>query len=60
MKKIFARIFRQKSRVKVEIICPHGAFIPGVYAPGKAPRRFGCDRCEFRVTLSTFSGEVDW
>lgn len=50
---------RFRRRAKVEITCPHGAFIPGAYRLG-SQRRFGCKHCGFTVRLTTFRGEIDW
>lgn len=51
---------RFRRRVKVEITCPHGTFIPGAFTPGRPHSRFGCPKCGFTVDLSTFRGEVTW
>lgn len=49
------------TRVKVEITCPHGEFIPGAYTPGgDRVSRYGCAHCGMTVRLSTFHGEVTW
>lgn len=53
------RSFR-KPRVKVELSCPCGPFIPGAYTPGREPSRYGCQRCGITLRLSTFHGEVNW
>lgn len=57
MKALLAQFRR---RAKVEITCPHGAFIPGAYRLGRSPSRYACRKCGFEVRLSTFRGEVDW
>lgn len=49
-----------RKRVKVEITCPCGTFIPGAYRAGRPASRYACDRCGFKLRLSTFRGEVDW
>lgn len=51
--------FLRRRRVKVEITCPCGEFIPAAFTPGKRSR-YGCFRCGFKVQLSTFRGEVNW
>jgi hypothetical protein len=51
---------RFRRRVKVEITCPHGQFIPGTYQPGAAPSRYACRDCGFRVQVSTIRGEASW
>lgn len=50
---------RFRRRTKVEIVCPHGAFIPGAHRLGTS-RRYGCRDCGFEVQLSTFRGELTW
>lgn len=55
--KILARFRR---RAKVEITCPHGAFIPGTYRLGQRPSNYACDDCGFRVRLSTHRGAATW
>lgn len=49
-----------RRRVKVEITCPHGDFIPGAYRPGPRASRYSCDHCGFKLRLSTFRGGIDW
>ncbi len=51
---------RFRRRAKVEITCPHGAFIPGAYRLGRRVSRYGCAKCGFRVQLSTFRGDITW
>lgn len=51
--------FRRR-RVKVEITCPHGEFIPGSYTPGLSIRRYGCRECGMTVRLTTVRGPVNW
>lgn len=48
-----------RRRVKVEITCPHGEFIPAAYTLGRT-QRYGCESCQLRVRLTTFRGELDW
>ena len=50
---------RFRRRAKVEITCPHGAFIPGAYRLGQRSR-YGCLDCGLEVRLSTFRGDVNW
>lgn len=55
---LFKRFRRQ---VRVDIVCPHGEFIPAAYGPAvRATGRYGCKHCDFHVRLSTFRGEVTW
>lgn len=57
---LLKRLKRTK-QVKVDIFCPHGRFIPGVFRYKKDNKRtYSCDQCNFVVTLSVFKGEVDW
>jgi hypothetical protein len=49
-----------RRRVKVEITCPHGVFIPGAYRPGPRTSRYSCDQCGFELRLSSFRGGIDW
>ena len=53
-------LMRFRRRVKVQITCPHGDFIPGAYTPGVRTTRYGCDDCGMHLRLSTFRGEVNW
>ena len=53
-------LLRRPTRVKVEITCPHGEFIPGAYTPGGTPSRYGCPDCGMKLRLSTFHGPVTW
>lgn len=49
-----------KPRVKVELRCACGPFIPGAYTPDRPQSRYGCDPCGVELRLSTFRGEVNW
>lgn len=52
--------FRRR-RVKVEIRCLHGVFIPASYKPWRnRPAAFACKKCAFRVVLTTHRGNPDW
>lgn len=58
--RIKTALLRRSARIKVEITCPHGEFIPGAYTPGKSSGRYSCRDCGFNVRLSTFRGDVTW
>ena len=60
LNQIHKALTRPQARVKVEITCPHGEFIPGAYTPGRPPSRYACHRCNVLVRVSTFQGEVTW
>lgn len=51
---------RFRRRAKVEIACPHGAFIPGTYRLGRPASRYACRKCGFTVQLSTHRGGATW
>ncbi len=53
-------IRRRRRAVKVEIVCPHGSFIPGLHRLETSPSRYGCKHCGFTVVLSTHHDEVAW
>lgn len=57
MKRLLDRFRR---RVKVEITCPCGPFIPGTYRPGRSAGRYACKRCGYMVRISTHRGPADW
>lgn len=50
---------RFRRRIKVEITCPCGSFIPSAHLPGRV-RRFTCHRCGFEVRLSPHRGPATW
>lgn len=60
LERIRNALLHRPARVKVEIVCPHGAFIPAAYTPGQSGGRYGCRPCGLTVRLSTFHGPVTW
>ena len=55
-----AWLIRFRRRAKVEITCPHGAFIPGTYRLGRPASKYACRKCDFTVRISTHRGEATW
>lgn len=49
---------RRNRWARVEIECPHGAFIPATTSaqPGKSSR-FGCGLCAFHIRITFYAGE---
>lgn len=49
------------AHVKISITCECGAFIPGLFRPGRGvPSRYTCARCNFEVLLQDHYGPIDW
>lgn len=58
---IWWKSFFGKKRIKVEILCPHGEFIPGSFYYGrKYPTTYSCSACGFKVRLTGFRGPITW
>lgn len=52
---------RFRRRVRVDITCPHGAFIPGASRMDGKPHRYGCSACGFKVTVRDIpEWEFNW
>lgn len=58
IKRLQDRLLRS---TKVEIVCPHGAFIPGNFRTWRRrTQRYGCEPCGLSVRLTPRRGPADW
>jgi len=51
MRRLLSKFYRRR-RLRVDISCPHGAFVPATYPVGGNGHRLSCDECGFKVRLS--------
>jgi hypothetical protein len=43
---------KRLNRIRVDMTCPHGRFIPATFRMDAKPHRMGCDKCGVKVTIT--------